>query len=194
MARAAAGAKATTRSLETAQPPSPPEARMLAETPGGQGGRPPLDDEAGHVLDSEPRRRLLRLVRKSPGIRVSDLQLDADMSAGSFYHHLRHLRRVGLLETRAEGAATRAYPAGSEAPAEPGPLGSGTARDVARAVLKRPGCTSAEISARVGIAPRTARLHLQALRKAGLVERGTRGWTRHYAPTERLRAALSDEK
>lgn len=163
------------------------------EPSGGRTGRPPLDESPEGLLKAEPRQRLLRLIKKKPGIRVGDLQIAADMTTGSLYHHLNHLKKAGLVETHNAGGVARAYPAGQVVPFTEGPLDSEAVRSVAKAVLRKPGVTSEQIAAALKITPRAVALHLKTLIEAALVERVSGGWSKHYHPTDALRAAFGRE-
>lgn len=165
---------------------------MLDES-GGKVGRPPLDETPEGLLKSEPRRRVLGLIEKHPGSRVSDLQIESRMTTGAFYYHLNHLKQAGLVEVVTTGKVSRVYPAGKVIPHEEGPLDSETGRDVARLLLRKPRSTE-EVADLLGIAPRTARVHLHALMRAGMAIRMADGWTRTYEATARLRDAWNKEK
>lgn len=160
------------------------------ETGGRKPGRPPLDESPEGLLKAEPRKRLLRLIRKKPGIRMADLMIEADMSTGSFYYHLDHLKKVKLVETVTAAGVARAFPAGQVVDVPAAPLDSEATRLVARMVLRKPGVSSEEIAGVLEQTPRAVLKHLGALMEAGLVERVSEGRAKHYHPTAALRDAF----
>lgn len=154
-------------------------------------GRPPLDDTPEVALRYPKRAEMFRRIQEEPGILMSDLRAAMDIGGGSFFLHLDKLEAAGVIEIREVGKVRRLYPAGQAPPPgrEDDPLFSQVTRDIARALLQRPGLSSAEIAEATGLAERTVRLHLNRLIGLGLVVATSAGRRVTYAPTVELEAA-----
>lgn len=84
--------------------------------PGGRDDREHPDEAPEDLLRQDPRSRLLMIIRKTPGRTLVDLLHEADMTTGSFHHHLGQLQDAGLVTLRTVDDATRAYPADPGSP------------------------------------------------------------------------------
>lgn len=150
-------------------------------------GRPPLDDTPEAALQAESRQAILAVVKRVPGIPVTELMREVGLGEGVFYHHFRKLEASGLLETRDTISHKRVFLAGTAPPEEESILLSATTRWVASCILKRPGSSSAEIAEEMGFAQRVVRRHLQRLSGEGFITSERNGLRLTYSPTEKLR-------
>lgn len=149
-----------------------------------KGGRPPIDTPE-EALKSEPRRAILTLVRRSPGITQLDIRKALGMGASSLDLHLSILAHVGLVETRRSGRFMCVFPAGeAPSPDDPALLPEG-ARAIARLVLHSPRTTS-DLAAVTGFTQRNVLFYLDMLREAGLVGVDVVEGKPWYVPTNLL--------
>ena len=70
------------------------------------------------VLQSEMRSRLVEIVRQNPGICVADAARELGIVWNAAQHHVKMLKRLGILRTEAEGRRKGLYLAGSNTPQE----------------------------------------------------------------------------
>lgn len=157
----------------------------------GPGGRPPIDDaDVEAVLKNERRKRIYELIQQRPGISPIEIKNALDLGGGVLDNHIDRLIRAALIETRRSGKFLRLYPTGT-APAEDDPtLLPATTKEVARAVLRQPGRTTAEIAKELGLTQRRVNMQLHILVVAGLIRSVPAGYEHRHEPTERLREVV----
>jgi len=134
----------------------------------------PVEDLRTSLTRSLPRRAILEVVERSPGIPLGVLITRLPYGSGTVYHHLQVLERAGLVTTMASGRRRLIYPTAPSATAPPDTrhlvlLSTPTARRIARVIVDRPGCSIGEIFLRTGASPRMVYYNLKQLTAAGLV-------------------------
>lgn len=134
---------------------------------------PPSTPVAARPADAASPRRLLDVVRATPGLTMGELARRVDLGLGTVSYHVQRLQRAGLVQSVASGRRrlvfpTHMVPAGKEPQARALLLGR-TCNGIARAVLAQPGCSIAELARVTGAHRRTVYYHVRALRDAGLV-------------------------
>ena len=128
--------------------------------------------EDGRILDHPTRRRVHDAVVAEPGIHFQALARKAGVGRGTLDHHLRKLVAAGLVTVRRSAGYTCYIAKGQVdrrlADAAPA-LRSEGSRAVLQAVATRPGASSRDLAAHLGLAPSTVSYHLKRLNEAGLV-------------------------
>lgn len=125
------------------------------------------------LLEHPVRGELMQRVQASPGVHFQQLVRDTGKGRGTMEHHLRKLIQAGLVVERPGRGFTCYFPKGAvdrRLMQAASSLKSAGARDVLRAVHASPGAVSADVVARLGMAPSTVNYHLKRLVDAGLVD------------------------
>lgn len=133
------------------------------------------------VLDHPTRRRIHEAIEAEPGIHFQALARQVEVGRGTLEHHLRKLTDAELVTVRRAPGYTCYFPKGKvdrhfldAAPA----LRSDGSRAVLQAVAAKPGTSSRDLAAHLGIAPSTVSYHLKRLETAGLVTPGEKAGVR----------------
>ncbi len=144
------------------------------------------------VLDHPTRRRIKDAIEGEPGIHFQALARQVEVGRGTLEHHLRKLIEADLVTVRRAPGYTCYFPKGKidrhlldAAPA----LRSGGSRAVLQAVAAKPGTSSRDLAAHLGIAPSTVSYHLKRLETAGLVAPGEKAGVRITALGTQAQAA-----
>ena len=127
-------------------------------------------------LDSPHRRRMLDIIRESPGITSGELGTRFTFNSGSLYHHLRILTDAGLVREETDGfdqRRTHLYvTARAKTPrdaARPLPSLSTEAREIALLVVMNPGLEFEELEDLAEVKGRALYHHVRRLTMMGLV-------------------------
>lgn len=154
------------------------------------------DPRGGILLGSPVARRILDLVRGSPGVSAQEVGARLGLSWATVTYHRRRLERDGLLRTAQEGRR-RVLHTG-----DPGPsrslaalqamLRGETMRRVALAIQREPGLGEADLARAVGLPPRALAYQVDRLLAAGLVEPPTPQRRDALAPTPLLDLLLAE--
>lgn len=143
------------------------------------------------VLEHPQRARLLDAVQADPGVHFQELSRRLGLGHGVLEHHLRKLVDAELVVVRRSAGYTCYFPKATDrrvmdaAPM----LRSGGSRAVLAAVAQRPGTSSRDLAAHLGLAPSTVSYHLKRLETAGLVLPDARAGVRLTPLGEQARAA-----
>ena len=139
---------------------------------------------------SPQREAILRIIKKNPGITVSELAGHFDLGWSALYHHLDKLRAESELRTRRIGSRRLLYPAtGKSLPKKRVVLGK-TARIVASAIAKKPGCSMQDLLRGLDMTPRMLYYHVDNLIAGHLVTSSSPTRYRNLRPTARLHEGL----
>lgn len=127
----------------------------------------------------EPEKRLMAVIKDSPGIRYQELLRKSNLPYSIFLHHLKILESANAIKVDRRARITRYYPAGmsnteSEILVQ---LRSASAREIVLLFLKKGDLTFKNLVDNSGKAPSTVSFHLGRLRKAGMLN------TRHFEHT-----------
>ena len=155
----------------------------------------------GNLLASSPQRRmLLDLIRSRPGASVTELMAHVPFQWGSMSYHLNKMVEAGyihIVPDPSDARRKRIYPlrAGAPDPAIVSPRDPQLNKlrlDIARAVVQHPGCDFADLTALLGIPPRTIHYHLKRLHEQELLVSGSPNRYRNLRPTPKLLEMLGE--
>lgn len=128
--------------------------------------------EDDKVLEHPTRRRVHDAIVSEPGIHFQALARKAGLGRGNLDHHLRKMLDAGVLTKVQNAGYTCYFPKGAadHRVMQAAPLlRSGGSRAILQAVAARPGASSRDLAAALGLAPSTVSYHLKRLQDAGLV-------------------------
>ena len=135
------------------------------------------------------RERLLDLIRRTPGVRLSTLWKTTQANRGTARYHLLMLERTQEVEARREAKnLTRYFPKGCT-PQELvllSLLRRGRVLDVVKEILKQPGITQREITERLLLSRKVFRSYADLLLREELLREVREANQKRYFPTERL--------
>ncbi|HUR67682.1 MAG TPA: winged helix-turn-helix transcriptional regulator [Candidatus Thermoplasmatota archaeon] len=126
------------------------------------------------LLDHERRDGVLKLIKGSPGISLSDVAHKTGLAWGTAVYHLERLEKAGFITSEKNSGRRCYFPVGAvprEDRAGLGTLQQETTRDIAALVVARPGLTQAELCAGLGLSASAASKQVSKLESAGLVRR-----------------------
>jgi DNA-binding MarR family transcriptional regulator len=110
------------------------------------------------IFESEPRSRVDRLVRASPGITFGELRSSLRLTHGALAHHLRILMRHGFLVASRAGRCTRYYisstPVSGLTPIQ---------ERLMREVKSHPGMTTSDLARILGVSRQTVSYNLRRM-------------------------------
>jgi predicted transcriptional regulator len=124
--------------------------------------------------DSDARGAIAGYVAATPGAHFSKIRDDLKLGTGETQHHLRELRRDGVIEHRKDGDYSRYFPAGRFDEFEQVALGylrRETPRGMLIALLETPDATAAELATRLDVSQPTVSKYAAQLDAAGLLSR-----------------------
>lgn len=148
--------------------------------------------EPDRVLDHPARKALHALVEANPGIHFQEIVRRTGFGRGQLEHHLRKLERAELV-SRVKGDSYACFFARGQVDrrvmAAAPLLRSDGGRSVLAALQQRPGASSRELAAQLGLATGTVSYHVKRLREAGMLE--SAGGALHLTETGRKATALA---
>lgn len=132
---------------------------------------------ARRAAEQPQRHRILQLLREHPGCDVATLSRLLGLSYKSTSHHVRVLRRAGLIRVASHGRRVIVSLTGSEERALRAvileqPLRAAVAREVAG----HPGIRQADLARRLGVGRSTLHRHVTTLRRAAVIEQRGHGF------------------
>jgi hypothetical protein len=133
--------------------------------------------EPEELLRQPTRARIHAVIEAQPGIHFHALARASAVGNGALEHHLQKLEKGGLVLVKRATGYTCYFPKGTDrhvAAAAPAIRSDGS-RAVLEAVARRPGASSRELAAELGVSPSTVSYHLRRLHQAGLVHAGSIG-------------------
>lgn len=142
---------------------------------------------------SSPQQELiLRLARGHPGISLSELAEQLSFGWGSLYYHIRKLRADRRLQVRSDGKRRRVYAtdARTALPRQRLFYMSETARTIALAIIRSPGCSMRDLQASLDLTPRVIYYHVDKFVQQKLVTSDSATRYRGLRPSDRLFQAL----
>lgn len=116
------------------------------------------------TLDFARRRHVYQLISARPGIHLRLISRELDIGVGVLRHHLRTLRRAGLIRSRRSGSRRLFFAGGYH-----GTAGRSRQELLLDEIHRTRGITPAELAARWGISRMLVNYHLQRLRSNGQV-------------------------
>lgn len=139
---------------------------------------------SGHTLLAQPMRRLMMdIIRREPGIKISQLCRETTAGWGTIKYHLHLLRRAGLIVARNTGRDCLLFASdvSPEDVAAKEALRRGRAGHLARAIADTPGASQKELCERIHMTRKIIRRYVELLEHAGLVnERREAQFQRYY--------------
>lgn len=120
--------------------------------------------DAASLLDSPPRRALLDVIARAPGLRIGDAARALAVDYKTAVHHVRMLSRAGHVVVREEGRERRCYLPGARPARAPRAVAALHALDAGAA-------TPSALGRALGIPRGTAGSLLAALVERGLAHR-----------------------
>lgn len=157
-----------------------PPATSIPSTVAGQDGR--------ELLLQPMRRRMIDVIRKEPGIKISQLCRVTDAGWGTVKYHLHLLKKAGLIVSRSTGRDCLLF--SSDYPVEELPvkeaLRQGRADQLAQAIADKPGASQKELCAQVHMTRKIIRRYVEVLESAGLVVERRDAQFQRYYPNPKL--------
>jgi predicted transcriptional regulator len=149
---------------------------ILASLVGGMSTEPAVylmaslwTDSSLRTVSTDPSQRLLRRIRKRPGIALAELKSATEPSEFSIAAQLRALERTGMIRSSRDGRRQRFYCAVS------GDRDESRAEELRRLILglvgSHPGVTEARIAKSLGVSQQLTNYHLRRLVDANLLFR-----------------------
>ena len=120
----------------------------------------------------------MRIIEASPGIHVSKLCRESELSWGTIQYHLKWMAQQGRIQVHRTGRLLQIFPASDRAAAAwLGVLRDAIPNQILDRLNQRPGLGVQDLSRSLGVSRKTVRRHLTDLLEAGLVDRqgGYRG-------------------
>ena len=123
-----------------------------------------------------PRREILALVERYPGLHVRELARQADASEALTLYHLEHLLAAELVAAVDDGNYRRFYPAKGGAPSDADRTVMATLRrrvplQIAVFLLEKTSASHQDLTNQLGLAKSTVSYHLSALEREGFLRR-----------------------
>jgi predicted transcriptional regulator len=163
---------------------------------GANGGRFSGTTNAGPpLLQQAMRRRMMEVIRRAPGIKISQLCRETSAGWGTVKYHLHLLRRAGLIVARSTGRDCLLFSA--DYPLRDLPVAAvlrrGRAEHLAQAIKETPGASQKELCERVHMTRKIIRRYVELLSSAGLVSERRDAQYQRYYPNPRLLEHLRQE-
>jgi len=136
------------------------------------------------LLEQPMRRRMMEIIKREPGIKISQLCRETTAGWGTIKYHLNLMRRAGLIVARNTGRDCLLF--ASDVPNEE--LGAhealrrGRASHLARAIAETPGASQKELCERVHMTRKIIRRYVELLSQAGLVSEKREAQFQRYYP------------
>ncbi len=144
------------------------------------------------LLDQPVRKRLMGLIRRSPGIHASEICRETGEAWGTVQYHLSLLQNNEMVMSMEIGRTKRFYSpdaAGSRMEMI-GMLSHGRRAEIARFILDNPGLRQVDVCKAVAVSRKTFRSSMAGLVDAGLVAEHKGLQTNRYFPDEALAPLL----
>jgi predicted transcriptional regulator len=136
------------------------------------------------LLDQPMRRKMMDIIRREPGIKISQLCRETTAGWGTIKYHLHLLRRAGLIVARNTGRDCLLFT--SDVPEEDlaakEALRRGRAGHLARAIADTPGASQKELCERIHMTRKIIRRYVELLSQAGLVSEKREAQFQRYYP------------
>lgn len=144
------------------------------------------------AMEHPIRRRLARLVKRRPGVRLSEMWRALGVARGTVEYHILILQRLGHVQTARDPGATRCFPPDIDAETleRISSLLRGRSLEIAAAVLQWPGMSQQSLRDALAMSPKVCRENLRVLIGAGLLVEQTRHRRKEYHPTNDLQDLL----
>jgi predicted transcriptional regulator len=149
---------------------------ILASLVGGMSTEPAVylmaslwTDSSLRTVSTDPSQKLIRRIRKRPGITLAELKSTTELSEFSIAAQLRALERTGMIRSSRDGRRQRFYCAVS------GDRDESRAEELRRLILglvdSHPGVTEARIAKSLGVSQQLTNYHLRRLVDVNLLFR-----------------------
>jgi len=146
------------------------------------------------LLDHEIRQRLYEQIEADPGIHLSELAREADVSWGTLLHHLRKLEEADLVYSEKENGKRCFFLPGQVSDEQrqilPA-LENDKARTIAEFYIENPSASQSEAADELGYSAALVSYHLQKLEDAGVVTRERQGRQQRVGVTQEARAVVA---
>lgn len=155
-------------------------------------GAPRLNEKS--LLELPVRRKIYQVIKRHPGIKISDVCRQTHAGWGTVQYHLYVLSRANLIQHHATARDCLLF--SSDFPADQRPVAEalrlGRAERVARAILQFPGFPQKVLCARVRMTRRIFRRYVKVLASAGLITEVRESKYQLYFPAPPLVELLGD--
>lgn len=144
------------------------------------------------LLEQPVRNRLMRLIRRNPGIHASEMCRETGEAWGTVQYHLSLLQRNEMVMSMEAGRTKRFYPpdaAGARLEMV-SLLDQGRRGEIARFILENPGMRQVDVCKAVSVSRKTFRASVADLVGAGLVAEHKGLQTNRYFPDDSLAPLL----
>lgn len=146
-------------------------------------------------LDEQPvRKKLLGLIRKSPGIHASELARGMDESWGTVQYHLNLLRKADMVQSVEAGRERRFFPDGVESSKirMMTVLTQGRRSEIAEFIHANPGARQVDICKALDVSRKTFRSSIKPMVEEGLVQEQKGLQVNRYFAEESMAHALGE--
>lgn len=146
------------------------------------------------LLEHPKRAAIYEAIEDEPGIHLSELSRELDLSWGTLLHHLRKLEKADLVTSdEAQGKRCFFLPGqvSSEERSILPALENEKARRIAEFYLDNPGASQSEAAEDLGYSPALISWHLSKLEDAGVVERERVGRRQRVGVTQEAQAVVA---
>jgi len=134
-------------------------------------------------MADDTRKRILDLIRESPGVHFREISRRLDIAMGVVEYHIHHLIKAEEIVARREGRYQRYYAEGKHGSAEKKALAylrKGVPRSIIIHLMTHPGCRHRDIKEALDLTGSTLTFHLQNLVRDRIVLEREESGSKHY--------------
>jgi predicted transcriptional regulator len=151
-------------------------------------------------LELETRKRLYKIIEKSPGLHFREIQRRSGIAVGSLQYHLDYLQKHDFLVSQKEGKFVRYYAMRTKKIVEDKPLMALLRQEQPRHILlfllQRKFATNERIAEEVQLSQSTTSAYLKKMVETGAIQKRKSGRKTHFfvAEKEKVAALLAQYK
>ena len=146
------------------------------------------------LLDHPAREAIYEMIEEDPGVHLSELSRELDVSWGTLLHHLRKLEKAELVTSEKTNGKRCFFLPGqvTDSQQEILPaLENDKARAIAEFYAANPGASQSEAADELGYSAALVSWHLQKLEEAGVVTREREGRCQRVGVTQEAKAVVA---
>ena len=144
-------------------------------------------------LELDTRKKLYRIIEKSPGLHFREIQRRSGIAVGSLQYHLEYLQKRGFLTIQKEGKFVRYYAMRTKKIVEDkdlmGLLRQEQPRHILLFLLQRRFATNEKIAQAVNLSQSTTSAYLKKMLETGALQRRKSGRKTHFSISNKEKIA-----